>query len=700
VTGAEMFKLPSDANDPTDPNYIPQYVACYDSDPNAYVVLTAQLDPPSNDPELLAMLEWTNGDLFPNNPLKRRVRLDQPNKTRVTATLGDVSVSADVWVVQLNSMTIEDVANPSFTRTNPPDANDLYVPEDENGQARVEISADVAPSDAGRFVSWTADGNSVDPNGGWLETDGTSGPVTLTPDPNGGDPTYSFTVGVDRNGDGEADCDALQLIVHVVGIEWFEIYDYHNPGAALKYPPDPNNQLFLVRGPNDVAKQPGVEFEVRVHPDSPEARRWVLWKAEGDIAEPSAGSFEEHSVDYTALTPTGGNYTYRISCGLDRNGNRSLETGEEFHYVWAHILEVRLRAVHMYGDGQHQLKKTGTENYAFDNQTFGDDGDVVITTPTWLDNNCNGDANEPGDVKDPVCFTKGSMVACSATLPIAPFLDFAVPGFARARTDTGIFFEGPVVLEGDRLVIVEPSFYDFPNQVEAWRVSVQWDICVHGNEYVPVGKSTQLLFFTWGTPTGSSVTAARVHWATSVCGAASADTEEAIADAIGSWLAVKDPPWEPGEKQAVGQGWGLLDANVDLYGECDEQAGLMALAMMMLGIEAEVRFVCASTDGGVGNCLFPPEDRPGPHYLILDFEPSGEQHNWNAFEGCCVTAGYYYSVWPPFKATDDYDMLKNKLRPKGDHVRQFWVRTNDDEVPGTPEWLPVMDVFEEVPLPD
>jgi hypothetical protein len=160
VTGAEMFKLPSDANDPSDPNYIPQYVACYDSDPNAYVVLTAQLDPPSDDPELLAMLQWQgNGQPDPNDRRKFRVPMNIPTQARVTATLGDASVSADVWVVRLDSITLADAEITSLSRTNPPDANDLYVPEDPNGQAHVEISADVAPSDAGRSVSWVADGS-------------------------------------------------------------------------------------------------------------------------------------------------------------------------------------------------------------------------------------------------------------------------------------------------------------------------------------------------------------------------------------------------------------------------------------------------------------------------------------------------------------------------------------------------------------
>ena len=47
----------------------------------------------------------------------------------------------------------------------------------------------------------------------------------------------------------------------------------------------------------------------------------------------------------------------------------------------------------------------------------------------------------------------------------------------------------------------------------------------------------------------------------------------------------------------------------------------------------------------------------------------------NEFEGCCVAAGYYYSVWPKDKATNDYTMLV-ALGASG--VTQHWCWWDDE----------------------
>lgn len=159
-----------------------------------------------------------------------------------------------------------------------------------------------------------------------------------------------------------------------------------------------------------------------------------------------------------------------------------------------------------------------------------------------------------------------------------------------------------------------------------------------------------------------------MDWATDAAdGSAS---EQAVADAIQDALGGVDPPFEPGEKEDLGEGWELLDGFT--YGECDEQAHLMELAVRILGVPAQTRLVYASTDAGAGNCVeLDARWCPlhGVEFLCLDFYGGGTPANMNQFEGCCAAADHYYSVWPKHKATNDYTMLVT-LGASG--VTQHW----------------------------
>ena len=148
-----------------------------------------------------------------------------------------------------------------------------------------------------------------------------------------------------------------------------------------------------------------------------------------------------------------------------------------------------------------------------------------------------------------------------------------------------------------------------------------------------------------------------------------ADSEVAVADAVHDAIGDPvDPPHEPGEQPTEAIGWDLLD-KPNTYGECDGQAILMQYIVELLGLEAEVKFVRASTNAGTDNCLHWETRMINNRkaWLVMDFDTSEDGHNWNFFEACCVTADFYYAIWPKIKATDDYDVLK-KLG-----CQQYWV---------------------------
>lgn len=236
------------------------------------------------------------------------------------------------------------------------------------------------------------------------------------------------------------------------------------------------------------------------------------------------------------------------------------------------------------------------------------------------------------------------------------------------------------------------------NQVDTLTKSISWTIKLTDPDpdiEESVGSSgAHKMYITYGTPTGSVVTEKRLSWACEKAdGATSPST---VADAIHNALGNVDPPEEPDEcdPNTLCDDWRLL-AGCPYYGECDEQAELMELGVEILGSSAYMDKVYASSNSGAGNCLDLESKTEGgiKKWLILDFD-TGAGYNWNAFEGCCVAGGSWYAVWPKRKATDDYDMLKNKLAPQ-----QYWVKTVDDKPPGYPWGWQVQTVYDEEPLP-
>jgi hypothetical protein len=191
------------------------------------------------------------------------------------------------------------------------------------------------------------------------------------------------------------------------------------------------------------------------------------------------------------------------------------------------------------------------------------------------------------------------------------------------------------------------------------------------------------LYVTWGSP-GNGPTLKRIdHVCTHANGAGS---QEAIADALQTTTATHTVFLVGGTTD----GWALLDGGA---GDCDNQARCMGLQVEMLGAgPAVVRLVRASTNGGAGNCL-DQEDREGPphQWLVLDFN-TGTGYDWNAYEGCCETAGHYYAIHPQIKADNDYQLLL--ALP----CQQYWITTVGDVQPGTPG-CQVEQVIEEVGKP-
>jgi len=218
------------------------YVDCWEDDANAFVEITAQLDPPCSDEEAEDLIHWGEGGVpHPTDPRKRLVSKNVAARTTVTATVGTSSVSVDVLVIKVNWIKVADQNQPALSRTNPPDANDLYIPEaDPFGRGYVNLWWSYSPPGAGDYIVCKVDGDVAFPNGCVLDDLPQPMPIILAP--TDGNRSYTIRVGVDRDGSrelDEGDCGEVQITVHVVRLD-LDI-DSNNDGQ-INDADDPNEE--------------------------------------------------------------------------------------------------------------------------------------------------------------------------------------------------------------------------------------------------------------------------------------------------------------------------------------------------------------------------------------------------------------------------------------------------------------------------
>ena len=299
---------------------------------------------------------------------------------------------------------------------------------------------------------------------------------------------------------------------------------------------------------------------------------------------------------------------------------------------------------------------------------------------------------------EPACYTRGGDVTIKAEFEADKSLSSSIAVLVDA--DNG---QGDPIRFGE----ISTSWQNWPsasttinstdslvNQVKRydgnfnlnWRYKVQKEGCSWVDMNNPTTSHT--FYQVFAAPQGSPEEFTKSHIKFSCLEADGADSEVAVADAIYDAIGNPvDPPHEPGElppSREEASGWALLDSPDTTYGECDGQAMLMRDIVNLLGLEAELQYVKASTNSGAGNCL-DYENRTVGHeneVLIFDFpRPNGER-NWNAFEACCETADSYYAIWPKFKGTDDYDILLQLGQQIG--AQQYWVFIDENPITGRP----------------
>jgi hypothetical protein len=211
-----------------------------------------------------------------------------------------------------------------------------------------------------------------------------------------------------------------------------------------------------------------------------------------------------------------------------------------------------------------------------------------------------------------------------------------------------------------------------------------------------VGNTFHRVYITYDVPSGSKPTPSRMSW---LCDKAwNAWNERSIADGIHVGLA--DP--EGGDVPPLGghgpigdpnqiDHWWLMSGG-QYYGECDEQARFMNLAMRALGAPSgTIHWIRASTDAynvedietttaaarGISIDL-DKDGSVGDETLKLYFDFDPPRHDINYFEAVLFVAGRYYAVWPNLVADTPCRMLREiktvtGRAPENREIEQLWV---------------------------
>jgi hypothetical protein len=348
----------------------------------------------------------------------------------------------------------------------------------------------------------------------------------------------------------------------------------------------------------------------------------------------------------------------------------------------------------------HVVAVTFTSNNAIlrglnpNNDTFSSDGDFDLSPPGWQKGN-------PTDTNNPVSQTKNTRTVVSVGITGIPSgINFVLTGTGDygplSYPATGIQSTGdPMVVNG------LTSIQALPNRVDIVKGSIDWSVNAplgDASSAISADRSREnKIYVTWATPGGSGITKKRVEFACFAARGAGPATPPNVTENVANRVQARLAGMAP---DAWGtpcvDGWLLLDSGN--RGKCDNWAVLMGCCLDILGAgSSSLALVRASSDGGPGKCLDVESKFTihGTVYLLFDFA-GGSPHNFNGWEGCCVTAGHYYAIRPRLKARDDYDMLR-RLGRIG--ITQYWVELQPDSSLERNGAYGIKNVYEQQPIP-
>ena len=321
---------------------------------------------------------------------------------------------------------------------------------------------------------------------------------------------------------------------------------------------------------------------------------------------------------------------------------------------------VQLSSLAWAGTGQVVMQKQGADTWT--NDAYTARGDRAIPTglgrPVWIDANRDGDASDTGDLDDPVAYVRGSQPTLRATFAAADAPQIWVR--ATSTDDSAQFvFTGTGAFTGGNRSVDLTTTAAFGTAIRDRTMVLQWEVSTDGTGYQPAGTSSHQVFVLYDQPlnqANNSPTARRIKYAANL-----ADNQSTIMtiaqpiadDAMGRFNAYY---YYKGEAA-----WNVLTRSAD----CGSDSWLMANAMHVLGVPAEVRYVYPRTGSWTGLWRYD-DDTTGQTLGYVE-----RTWFWSTFyfyEGCTyvsdgVTQRYYMGGYDGEYKASAYDVLMYVTAP-------------------------------------
>lgn len=344
----------------------------------------------------------------------------------------------------------------------------------------------------------------------------------------------------------------------------------------------------------------------------------------------------------------------KIKCGAGGPGGGGGGGAEEdFSAEWDGVVApVTIELDHAsFGNGNFTMKTDAT------NPTFASDGTINVRVPEIQKTAGTGiGANPPADLKydsmSPVCYAWESSPSLSASFNIAP--NVTAPGIpvrmrltATIGTTTLTYNEQALTLQGTTATAGFTTTNKLPKHIDNIGLTLAWEVSFDaGGTWSSIANTSNQLFATAGTPTGSVLTVRRIDMATTAAKDKSPgpDIVDSLWDNCFMWEDFV--PGAPNRPVDVNTSWlwSLLDQGGG--GECIDNVSSFDCGIKLIGLNP------------AGNVSFVfPAPQPNPRVV-------------NAALTATVGTKTNESNKRP-SGTGQNGHIDNTHNPQGNNVRQF-----------------------------
>ncbi len=310
------------------------------------------------------------------------------------------------------------------------------------------------------------------------------------------------------------------------------------------------------------------------------------------------------------------------------------------------------------------------------------------STPHWLDQNLDGDAEDDSDHKYPVSFVRGGYVKISGLeFDVEPASLYLTGVPVIGTGPDGMFFEGSGTVSGGELNVsgALTSAAALPNTVVFYdTLDITWQVALDGEHFYDAGTTRSPVYVTYDDPMGARLES---YFFISTAAAHGLDDEEAVIDGI--WDAFASLQVFNVRGEQLGYYRGILCASDCSYYDAPT---LVYYTFSQCGGWADLMIQCLRTQG-IGGTQFVTIEPRNPPTIPVDCSYSPDpasgflvkNYTFTGFgQAPCIAYSYrfndpcsIYGYWPAPDVVDaEGTPGQDNTNPASWFARHFIVKIN------------------------